>query len=189
MTAQAKHTSPREGLPQRAFRSFLRFPTKRRTARVLILLASLRAYAVSPPKVDQVLILKRKHKLELLSGSEIVKSYSISLGRGGLSPKLREGDRRTPEGTYRIDARNPASQYHLSLHISYPNDEDKERARKLGVSPGSDIMIHGLGKDFAWMGAKRRRHDWTDGCIAVTDREIEEIWRMVSDGTPVTIRH
>jgi murein L,D-transpeptidase YafK len=152
------------------------------------MLVSLRADAGVPLKVDHILVIKKKHELQLLSGNEIVKTYSVALGGGGLSPKRREGDRKTPEGNYRIDFRNSASMFHLALHISYPNEADKEHARKLGERPGSDIMIHGLGKDFAWMGAVHRRYDWTDGCIAVTDEEIDEIWRLVPDGTPVTIR-
>jgi len=112
----------------------------------------------------------------------------VALGQGGLAPKQRAGDGRTPEGRYVIDSRNSASAYHRSLHISYPNPEDRKRAAKLGVSPGGDIMIHGLPNGKGFIGSAHRAYDWTLGCVAVTDAEIEEIWKLVPDGTPVEIR-
>ena len=139
-------------------------------------------------QIDRVLVLKSAHKLQLLSGEQVVKSYGVALGRGGLAAKRRQGDGRTPEGLYTIDYRNPASRFHLALHISYPQSSDKHRARQFGSNPGGDIMIHGLGPDASWAGADHRLSDWTEGCIAVTDAEIEEIWEMVPDGTPVEIR-
>ncbi len=139
-------------------------------------------------KIDRVLVLKKEHKMLLLSGDDVVKSYEIALGRGGLGPKRRSGDRRTPEGVFTIDWRNPGSKYHLALHISYPQTADKLRAAKLGANPGGDIMIHGLPAPYSWVGANHRLIDWTDGCIAVTDSEIEEIWSLVPDGTLVEIR-
>ncbi len=148
----------------------------------------LSALASPPPTVDHVVVLKKQHKLLLLSGDQIVKTYSVALGSGGLAPKRREGDDKTPEGIYRIDSRNPASRFHLALHISYPDESDKEQARKRGVKPGGDIMIHGLGPEFEYLGEKQHLYDWTAGCIAVTDSEIEEIWRLVPDRTPVEIR-
>jgi murein L,D-transpeptidase YafK len=147
-----------------------------------------RVAAYARTKVDRVVVLKTEHKLQLLSGDQVVKSYDVALGRGGLAPKRRQGDRRTPEGLYTIDWRNPASRFHLALHISYPQSADKQRARQLGSNPGGDIMIHGLDPESSWVGRDHRRNDWTDGCIAVTDAEIEEIWEMVPDGTPVEIR-
>jgi murein L,D-transpeptidase YafK len=152
----------------------------------LLLLVTLPALA-RPLKVDHILVLKQKHELRLLRGSKIVKSYRIALGSGGLAPKRREGDHRTPEGSYRVDSRNPTSRFHLALHLSYPEQADKERAQKLGVDPGGNIEIHGLGKEFKSLGTRHYRSDWTDGCIAVTDSEIEEIWRLVPDGTSVEI--
>jgi murein L,D-transpeptidase YafK len=154
----------------------------------LLLVLALSALASPQPTVDRILVLKNEHKLLLLSGDRIVKAYSVALGSGGLAPKQREGDDKTPEGLYRIDYRNPASRFHLALHISYPDETDKEQARKRGVSPGGDIMIHGLGGEFRSLGTKHYRYDWTAGCIAVTDSEIEEIWRLVPDRTPVDIR-
>jgi murein L,D-transpeptidase YafK len=166
--------------------------TGRRLGRLLLLFVLLSTVASADPKVepkvDRVVVLKTKHLLELLSGDHVVKSYRVALGRGGLAPKRRQGDGRTPEGIYRIDHRNPASKYHLALHISYPESSDKQRAQRLGVSPGGDIMIHGLPPEFSSVGSKHVLSDWTEGCIAVTDSEIEEIWKLVPDGTPVEVR-
>jgi murein L,D-transpeptidase YafK len=156
---------------------------------LLILALELSALASPQPTVDRVLVLKKEHRLLLLSGDQIVKAYSVALGSGGLAPKQRKGDDKTPEGFYRIDYRNPASRFHLALHISYPDETDREQARKRGVSPGGDIMIHGLGSEFKSLGSTHYRYDWTAGCIAVTDSEIEEIWQLVPDRTPVEIRH
>ena len=156
---------------------------------LLVLALALSALASPQPTVDHILVLKKEHRLLLLSGDQIVKAYAVALGSGGLAPKQRQGDDRTPEGFYRIDYRNPASRFHLALHISYPDQTDRERARKRGVSPGGDIMIHGLGSEFKSLGTKHYSYDWTAGCIAVTDSEIEEIWQLVPDRTPVEIRH
>ena len=121
-------------------------------------------------------------------GSEVLKTYSVALGTVPVGAKEKQGDHKTPEGNYVIDARNSHSRFHLALHISYPRAEDKARARKLGVSPGGDIMIHGLESRFAFLGALHRQTDWTDGCIAVTNPEIEEIWQLAPVGTTVEIR-
>ena len=126
--------------------------------------------------------------MELLTGGRVILTYKVALGQGGLAPKDRQGDGRTPEGHYVIDARNAASEYHLSLHVSYPNADDRKRAAKLGVAPGGDIMIHGLPNGKGWIGAGHRAYDWTLGCIAVTNEEIEEVWKLVPMGTPVEIR-
>ena len=153
---------------------------------------ALRGAAVEKPapaqKADSILILKKDHVLELLAGGKVIRTYKVALGRGGLAPKEREGDARTPEGHYVIDARNADSHYHRALHISYPDDADRRRAAKLGVAPGGAIMIHGLPNGFGNLGAAHRLYDWTLGCIAVTDEEIDEIWNMVPVGTPVEIR-
>jgi murein L,D-transpeptidase YafK len=138
--------------------------------------------------VDLVLVEKAAHRLSLLSGGTAVRTYSIALGSEPVGPKIREGDDRTPEGSYVVDGRNYHSAYHLALHLSYPNAVDRARAAALGVEPGGDIMIHGLPNGFGWLGPTHREHDWTRGCIAVTDSEIEEIASLVPDGTPVEIR-
>ena len=140
-------------------------------------------------KVQRVLVLKQQHQLLLLDGKNVIKTYQVAIGRGGLTAKQRQGDHLTPEGVYQIDRRKKDSRFHRALHVSYPNNGDLERAGRLGVPPGGDIMIHGIMNGLGWLGPMHRFVDWTDGCIAVTDAEIEEIWSAVPDGTPVEIRH
>ncbi len=149
--------------------------------------------AGSPPhaqdlKADQVLVLKKERTLTLLSQGKVLQTYKVALGGSPAGGKQQQGDHKTPEGLYILDRRNPNSQFHKSIHISYPNEQDRKKARARGVSPGGDIMIHGLPNGFGRLGAMHRLHDWTDGCIAVTDREIDEIWNLVPDGTPIEIR-
>lgn len=139
-------------------------------------------------KADSILILKKDHVMELLAGGKVIRSYKVALGSGGLARKEREGDGRTPEGHYTIDSRNANSHYHRALHISYPNAEDRTHAAKLGVSSGGAVMIHGLPNDMSYIGSAHRLYDWTLGCVAVTDAEIDEIWELVPLGTPVEIR-
>jgi len=125
--------------------------------------------------------------MELLSHGKVLKTYKIALGDPN-GNKIQAGDKKTPEGVYTVDGKNPHSLFHRALHLSYPNAADRERARKLGVSPGGDIEIHGLPARYAWLGSAHRAMDWTTGCIAVTNPEIDEIWNMVAVGTPVEIR-
>lgn len=146
--------------------------------------APLRRTAIA----DHVVVNKTTRRLTLLRGGEVLKSYPVSLGSQPIGPKREEGDERTPEGRYVIDWRNPQSRFHLSLHVSYPDSADTAHAETRGVSAGGQIMIHGLPNGFGWIGRLHRLVDWTDGCIAVTDAEIREIWRAVPDGTPVEIR-
>lgn len=154
--------------------------------------AASRAFAATEPcgtqKADSILILKKDHVMELLAGGKVIRTYKVALGRGGLAPKEREGDGRTPEGHYVIDSRNADSHYHRALHVSYPNAEDRKRAAQRGVAPGGAIMIHGLPNGMGLLGATHRLYDWTLGCIAVTDDEIDEVWNLVPLGTPVEIR-
>jgi murein L,D-transpeptidase YafK len=133
-------------------------------------------------RADRIIVRKSRREMLLLRGEAILRSYRIALGREPLGHKVQEGDGRTPEGLYVIDRRNPRSAYHLSLHISYPNADDSSRARELGVDPGGDIMIHGLKE-----GVRHPDEDWTQGCIAVADHEMDEIWGLVADGTPIRI--
>ena len=145
-------------------------------------------FALRTEPADKVLIEKKERRLTLLSKGEVIKTYKIALGGNPVGPKERQGDNKTPEGTYIIDSRNRDSGYHLSLHISYPNEKDKMRAKELGVSPGGDIMIHGIKNGLSWVGASHAEVDWTKGCIAVTDEEMEEIYKLVPNGTIVEIR-
>jgi len=126
--------------------------------------------------------------LMLISQGEVLKTYKIALGGNPIGPKERQGDNKTPEGTYVIDGRNGDSRFYLSLHISYPNERDKNRAKELGVSPGGDIMIHGIKNGSSWVGDGHAKVDWTNGCIAVTNEEITEIARLTPNGTIVEIR-
>jgi murein L,D-transpeptidase YafK len=137
---------------------------------------------------DRVLVEKAARRLTLLRDNKPLKTYRVALGRAPVGPKEQEGDRRTPEGMYLIDFHKADSDYHLALHVSYPEQRDIDRAAAAGVPPGFDIMIHGIRNGKGWIGAFHRMTDWTAGCIAVTDFEIEEIWRAVPDETPIEIR-
>ena len=137
---------------------------------------------------DRVVVEKSARKLTLFRGETPLKSYSVALGRAPEGTKEREGDHRTPEGRYVIDAHKLDSAFHRALHISYPSPADSAAAAQRGVKPGGDIMIHGLRNGLGWMGAFHRVVDWTAGCIAVTDKQIEEIYRTVPNGTPIEIR-
>lgn len=143
--------------------------------------------AASSTSIDELVVYKHAHELRAYHGSVLVRKFRVALGRGGLSPKSREGDGRVPEGRYVIADRNPNSAYHLALRISYPTPEQVEAAAARGLKPGGDIMIHGLPNGFAWVGKRHAARDWTEGCIAVTDKEIEWLWRSVPDGTPIWI--
>jgi tetratricopeptide (TPR) repeat protein len=145
-------------------------------------------FAIQKGPADKILVEKKERRLTLISRGEVLRTYKIALGGNPNGRKERQGDNKTPEGTYFIDSRNKDSRYHLSLHISYPNEKDKQRAKELGVSPGGDIMIHGIKKGFSWVGDLHTEVDWTKGCIAVTDEEIEEIEKLVPNGTIVEIR-
>ncbi|HRO14544.1 MAG TPA: L,D-transpeptidase family protein [Paracoccus sp. (in: a-proteobacteria)] len=135
------------------------------------------------PPVTQVVVKKGERQMFLLSGRQVLKSYKVGLGSQPVGHKLYEGDGRTPEGMYFIDRQNPNSQYHLSLGISYPDPQDTARAMMLGQPAGGDIMIHGRGP----YGNRQKAQDWTAGCIAVDDDEIEEIFAMVRPGVPIVI--
>jgi murein L,D-transpeptidase YafK len=138
-------------------------------------------------QADRIIVEKDKRKLSLMKNGSVLKSYQVALGRQPVGQKMKEGDNRTPEGNYKIDYRNPKSNYYRALHISYPDKADVARAKKGGSNPGGDIMIHGLRKGLGWVGKLHRIVDWTRGCIAVTNWEVEEIWRVVPDGTPIEI--
>ena len=138
--------------------------------------------------IDRILVEKSARRLSIFREGKKLKSYRVALGRNPIGPKEQEGDMKTPEGLYKIDSRNPQSAYHLALHVSYPSNEDNARAADRGVSAGFDIMIHGIENGGGWIGAFHRWHNWTAGCIALTDEEIEELWRVTPDGTPIEIQ-
>ena len=151
----------------------------------------------SPPPVPDraqsevalVVLSKAKRVLQLVDaqGNELAR-YEVAMGSNPIGHKQREGDGRTPEGRYVLDWRNPESAFHLSLHVSYPNEADIQAARARGDDPGGMIMIHGARNGLGWIGAAHRLMDWTDGCIAVTNDEVREIWSLVPNGTPIEIR-
>jgi murein L,D-transpeptidase YafK len=146
------------------------------------------AAGVGTEKADQIVVAKSERTLTLLAQGKVIRTYKVALGGTPIGAKGQQGDHKTPEGHYILDRRNAKSRYYKSIHVSYPNEEDKRQAAKNGVSPGGDIMVHGLPNGFGWLGATHRARDWTDGCMAVTDREMDEIWEMVPDGTPIEIR-
>jgi murein L,D-transpeptidase YafK len=139
-------------------------------------------------KADRVIVMKKERTLTLMSQGKVLKTYKVALGGDPVGAKTRQGDHKTPEGVYQLDRRNAQSQFYKSIHISYPDAKDTTRAKKLGVSPGGDVYVHGLPNGYKWLGAGHRLKDWTDGCVAVTDEEIDEIWRVVPDGTVIEIR-
>jgi len=149
------------------------------------ILATFPAFAVE--RVDLVRVDKSERRLDLIADGKVLRSYSIALGGDPVGQKYREGDQRTPEGRYLLDWRNPDSIAHKSIHVSYPNAGQVEAAKAAGIDPGGMIMIHGQPNGYGWWGWLLQLVDWTDGCIAVTDSEMDEIWTMVSDGTPIEI--
>jgi murein L,D-transpeptidase YafK len=145
----------------------------------------------APPAVlraDHVVVLKKERTLELLSQGKVIKTYRVALGGDPVGPKTRQGDHKTPEGSYVLDFRNAHSRFYKSIHISYPSEHDRGLARQKGFSPGGDVFVHGLPNGYGAVGAAHRLKDWTDGCIAVTDEEIDEIWKAVPDGIQIEIK-
>lgn len=151
--------------------------------------AERRVPPLAPPteQADHIVVEKAARRLVLFKDGAILREYAVALGSSPLGAKAQEGDGRTPEGRYTIDFKNAQSAYHLSLRISYPDAADRQAADARGVSPGGDIMIHGLPNGLGAIGAAHRLSDWTDGCIAVTNAEIEEIWTLTPLGTPIEI--
>lgn len=164
-----------------------------RTTRTLyITLASVLALTICEAEgqdvaIDLVRVDKSERRMELMAKDRAIRTYRIALGANPIGHKQREGDERTPEGRYLLDWRNPDSAFNRSIHISYPNTGDRSAANAAGVSPGGMIMIHGQPNGFGWLAWLLQMFDWTNGCIAVTDDEMTEIWDMVKDGTPIEI--
>lgn len=144
--------------------------------------------AADADRADRIIVDKPARRLQLLRDGAVIGEYQISLGAAPDGHKTREGDEKTPEGEYMIDWRNARSVAHLSLHISYPNAADADAASARGESPGGAIMIHGMLNGWGWLGGLHRRWDWTNGCIAMTNAEMRDIWSRVPDGTPIEIR-
>jgi murein L,D-transpeptidase YafK len=136
---------------------------------------------------DRVVVFKNERTLTLMHAGETLKVYKVALGSEPLGAKQRQGDHKTPEGSYVLDRRNSKSKFYRSLHVSYPDAKQKVFASQHSINPGGDIMIHGLPNGFGWLGKTHLVKDWTDGCIAVTNEEMDEIWTAVDDGTPIDI--
>jgi murein L,D-transpeptidase YafK len=155
---------------------------------ILLLLFGMLAADDSVAKADQVIVIKGQRTLTLLSRGKTLRTYKVALGGSPVGAKEQQGDHKTPEGHYILDRRNANSRFYKSIHVSYPSKQDDERAARRGVSPGGDIMVHGLPNGFGWLDATHRAMDWTDGCIALTNAEMDEIWNLVPIGTPIEIR-
>ncbi len=160
---------------------------------LLLLLTTLLGRASGPDggeqagKADKVVVYKSKRQMQLLRAGQVLRTYRIALGDSPVGHKKQEGDEKTPEGDYVLDWRNPNSLYYKSIHISYPNAQDRAQARRRGVSPGGDIMVHGMNGPVVLPDGTYKWKDWTNGCIAVTNAEMDEIWGMVKNGTPIQI--
>jgi murein L,D-transpeptidase YafK len=139
-------------------------------------------------KADLLVVEKSERQLLAYSHGQLLRSYRVSLGREPVGAKIRQGDRKTPEGQYVIDGHNPGSSFHRALHVSYPSETDVARARAGGYDPGGEIMVHGIHNGLGWIGRAHRFVDCTTGCMAVTDPEIEELYRIVPDGTRIEIK-
>jgi murein L,D-transpeptidase YafK len=139
-------------------------------------------------KADRVLVVKSQSKLYLMKNGKVLSEYSVTFGANPKGQKQREGDERTPEGTYILDYKKADSAFYKSIHISYPNKDDKKRAKKLGVNPGGLIMIHGQKSGFGWLSWITQQFNWTDGCIAVSNSAMDVIWESVDAGTPIEIK-
>jgi len=138
--------------------------------------------------VDHVLVNKSEKKMYLLFHEKNVKEYNVVFGANPKGHKQQKGDEKTPEGRYLLDFKKEDSSFHKAIHISYPNEKDKTMAKKNGVNPGGSIMIHGQKNGLGWLSWLSQKFNWTDGCIAVTNKEIEEIWSVVKTGAPIDIQ-
>ena len=154
---------------------------------ILIILLPCKIVAGGLPKADCVLVKKQEKRLYLMKNNNPFKMYRVAFGANSKGHKNKEGDERTPEGRYTLDYKNSNSDFYKSIHISYPNHEDIKIARKMGTDPGGDIMIHGQKNDAKNFDRIHRYVNWTDGCIAVTNAEMDEIWMSVDVGTPIII--
>ena len=176
-------------------------------SRVLLILIAIVALVLSPargiadiagpsaapvfeslPRANRVVVYKAERRLELWSNSDLLRTYPVALGLNPEGHKQEEGDFRTPEGRYRLAGRNPRSEFFLSIAVSYPDVRDRERARANGVSPGGFIMVHGLPNQPRWPPEYYASRDWTDGCIALNNADMMELWMLVGDNVPIDIR-
>lgn len=146
------------------------------------------AAALAAKKADAVLVDKSERRLYLIKDDKVFRTLPVTFGGEPRGHKQQQGDQRTPEGKYTLDYKNLNSKYYKSIHISYPNARDRAQARKRGVSPGGDIMLHGQPNGWGWTSPVLQLFTWTDGCIALSNRHMEEVWQAVDAGTPIEIR-
>lgn len=156
---------------------------------LLALLMSLTCSLVwAQSKIDLVRVLKSERKLELVSGGKVLKEFKIALGSNPGGHKQQEGDGRTPEGIYTLDYKKSDSAYYKAIHVSYPNEVDTSSAKARGVSPGGQIMIHGQKNGLGWLSFISQRMDWTQGCVALSNDDMDMVWKLVDVGTKIEIR-
>src|SRR5258708_28682559 len=158
-----------EAAAHRGFRLEFQRENIHTSAMILLLLIGMLAAEDSMTKVDHVLVVKSQRTLTLLSNGKVRRTYKVARGSAPVGAKEQQGDHKTREGRYILDRRNTKSRFYKSIHVSYPNEQDKQKASQRGVAAGGDIMIHGLPNGFGWLGATHRAQNWTDGCIAVTN--------------------
>jgi murein L,D-transpeptidase YafK len=154
---------------------------------IISLLVSVTCFGFEP-KIDAVLVKKSEKRMFLLAEGKSIKEYKVVFGANPKGHKQKEGDERTPEGKYILDYKKENSSFYKAIHISYPNENDKGRAKHLGVTPGGSIMIHGQKNGLSWVSWLSQWFNWTDGCIAVKNTEMNEIWGLINEGTPIEIQ-
>jgi murein L,D-transpeptidase YafK len=154
----------------------------------IIILLLVPTVSFGMEKADMVLVIKSNSKLYLKKNGKVFKEYHVAFGANPEGHKKQEGDERTPEGRYFLDYKKSDSAFYKSIHISYPNEADKKRAKEAGVNPGGFIMIHGQKNSLGWLSWISQRFNWTDGCIAVSNSAMDEIWNSVNVGTPIEIK-
>lgn len=159
-----------------------------RTSLYLVVAMMFTASAMADESANRIIVEKSEHLMYVMAGDSILAKFSIALGANPKGHKHQEGDERTPEGLYVLDYKNSDSSFYKSIHISYPNAEDVKAAEVAGVDPGGQIMIHGQRNGFGWLARITQRSDWTDGCIAITDAEMDRLWKLVRVGTTIEIR-
>ncbi len=155
---------------------------------VIILMIVFPISALCVEKADFVLVIKSKHRLYLQKGNDILKDYHVVFGANPEGHKQKQGEERTPEGRYILDYKKADSAFHKAIHISYPNQKDKQRAKEAGVNPGGFIMIHGQKNGYGRLAFLVQRFNWTDGCIALSNSDMDEVWEAVDPGTPIEIK-
>ena len=160
----------------------------RRILIIIIVFLLIPSYAFCLDKADFVLVIKSESKLILKRKGKTLKTYHVVFGANPQGHKREQGDERTPEGRYLLDYKNNQSKFYRSIHISYPNQQDRLLARERGVDPGGGIMIHGQKNGLGWLDLIAQRFNWTDGCLALTNKDMDELWEAVDVGTPIEIR-